>query len=104
MANTKEYVILLGNKARKRHFHEARKGKVVFFVVQLEIMFEGRWKPVLRYDLSYGFSHIDRYNLKGIQKKEVLDLPFKEVLTLADMDINENWQKYKNRFLRGRYP
>ncbi|NIR53051.1 hypothetical protein GWO43_30870 [candidate division KSB1 bacterium] len=34
---TKEYLILLGKNARKRHHHTTESGKVVGFVVQLEI-------------------------------------------------------------------
>jgi len=28
-------------------------------------------------------------------------LPFNEALTYADVDINNNWEKYKNKFLAG---
>ena len=32
-----EYVIPLGENARKRHYHETDRGKVIGFVVQLEV-------------------------------------------------------------------
>ena len=32
-----EYVIPLGENARKRHYHETDKGEVVGFAVQLEV-------------------------------------------------------------------
>jgi len=97
----KEYVILSGECARKRHFLKTEKGKIIYFVVQLEIEFENEWKPVVRYDCAHGFSHIDRYDKKGKKRKELLDLPFDEALTLADEDINTNWEDYKIKFLRG---
>ncbi|MCI0494188.1 hypothetical protein L0Z72_04205 [candidate division KSB1 bacterium] len=97
----KEYVILLGENARKRHFHQTEKGNIVYFVVQLEILFENKWTPVIRYDCAHGISHIDKYNNKGKQIKEIIDLPFNEALTFADEDINTNWENYKNKFLRG---
>ena len=33
-----EYVIPLGDNARKRHYHEADKGKVTGFAVQMEVL------------------------------------------------------------------
>lgn len=33
-----EYVIPLGENARKRHYHETDKGKVIGFAVQLEVL------------------------------------------------------------------
>jgi hypothetical protein len=104
MTKKKEYLILLGDGARKRHYHETRRGKVVSFAVQLEILHKEKWLAVLRYDSSHGFSHVDRYNLNREQKKEILGLSFQEALTDADFDINENWSKYKDRFLRGDFP
>lgn len=73
-------------------------------MVQLEIYHEGNWWQVLRYDSAHGFSHIDRYDLKCNQVKEGLDLTFDKALTLADIDINENWKNYRDRFLRGLRP
>ncbi len=90
--------------ARKRHYHKTEKGKVIEFVVQLEVKIEGKWKPVIRYDCSHKFAHIDRYNIKGKKIKEEINLTHEESLTLADEDININWELYKERFLRGGYP
>ena len=71
----KEHIVVLGDGARKRHWHATEQGRVVAFMVQLEIWRQGIWTPVLRYDSAHGFSHVDRYNLKEEQEKEVLDLP-----------------------------
>jgi len=74
-------------------------------MVQLEVeVEEGVWRPVLRYDCAHDFAHRDRYNLQGQQDKEELSLNYAEALDLADKDINENWEVYKERFLRGVYP
>ncbi len=54
-----------------------------------------------RYDCSHGFSHIDTYDIKGNQKKTELNLSFESALSYADWDINENWLKYTQKFLRG---
>jgi len=100
----KTYTRALGENAWKRHSHRTEKGKVIDFVVQLEVKVEETWQPVIRYDCSHDFSHIDRYNIQGEQEKEVLHLPYAESLTLADEDINLNWESYKERFLRGEFP
>jgi len=99
------YVNDLSEDVRKRHHHKTQRGKVVDFVVQLEVKVKGEWKEVLRYDCSHGYAHRDRYNLRGEKKTDDLRfLDYKEALTLADRDINRNWETYKERFLKGDYP
>jgi len=102
--SVKEYEILLGESVRKRHYHKVEKGKIIYFMVQLEVNVKGNWKPVIRYDCAHGYAHCDRYNLKGEKKKDDIPLPYEETLTLADEDIVDNWGIYKQRFLRGDYP
>ena len=78
---------------------------MVAFMVQLEVeVGEGVWKPVLRYDCAHDFAHRDRYNLKGDRDKEEIPLSYTESLDLADRDINDNWDIYQERFLRGDLP
>ena len=100
----KTYTRDLGEGARKRHYHRTEKGKVIYFVVQLEVELEGKWEPVIRYDCSHSFVHIDRYNNKGEKIKENIYLTYEESLTLADEDININWEFYKEKFLKGAHP
>lgn len=100
----KTYTRTLGENSRKRYYHKTKKGKVVDFVVQLEVRVEGQWKSVIRYDCSHNFAHVDRYNIKGEQEKEEITLAYAESLTLADEDININWESYKEKFLKGGFP
>ena len=100
----KEYLILLDVDVRKRHYHFTEAGKVVKFVVQLEVKWEGSWKPVLRYDCSHDYAHKDCYNLKGRSRKISLFMDYEDSLSFADDDINENWQVYRERVLRGDFP
>lgn len=100
----KTYTRTLGENARKRHYHKTEKGKVIDFVVQMEVKVEGQWKTVIRYDCSHNFAHMDRYNIRGEKDKEELILPYGESLTLGDEDINLNWEYYKERFLKGGFP
>lgn len=97
-----EYVIPLGDGARKRHYHESEKGKVAAFVVQLEVFVNNQWREVIRYDSAHGFAHVDRYYLNERKIKKKLDLDLSEALTLADEDIKENWKVYQRVFLRGK--
>ena len=74
------------------------------FVVQLEVKSKGLWKPALRYDCSHDYAHKDCYNLKGKSRKISLYLDYENALNFADDDINDNWQIYRERFLRGYFP
>jgi len=101
----KQYLIRLGERSRKRHYHKTDNGQVVAFMVQLEVEIEdGDWKPVIRYDCAHSFAHRDRYNLKGDHEIEELPLSYSESLDFADKDINDNWDVYEERFLRGDFP
>ena len=71
------------------------------FTVQLEVFINGLWRPAVRYDSAHGFAHRDRYFLDGRSTKTQLDINFHEALTFADEDIRENWDAYRDRFLRG---
>jgi len=44
---------------------------------------------------------VDKYDVKGNQGKTILNLNFESALTFGDWDINENWLKYKQDFLKG---
>lgn len=99
----KEYFIFLDMDVRKRHYHKVESGKIERFVVQLEIKHNGVWKAVLRYDSAHDFAHKDSYNLRGEARKFSLYMDYESALTFADDDINENWEVYKERFLKGEF-
>ena len=100
----REYLILLDADARKRHYHLTEADKVIRFVVQLEVKSGGLWKAVIRYDCSHDYAHKDCYNREGKTRKINLSLAYEEALTFADDDINENWEIYREQFLRGGFP
>ena len=64
-----EYVRPLGRGARKRHYHETRRGRVVAFVVQLEVELRDAWVPVIRYDMAHGRAHIDLYETPSRKRR-----------------------------------
>jgi hypothetical protein len=99
-----EYVRALGEGARKRHYRETSRGTVVVFVVQLEVELRGAWVPVVRYDMAHGQAHIDVYETPRRKRKQFLALPPGEVMTLAEEDIRDNWERYQEEFLRRNIP
>ena len=101
MNHTTEYLILFDEGVRKRHAHRTDKGKVVYFVVQLEVKADDAWRVVIRYDCAHGFAHLDQYDHQGNQRKTELNLGFESALSFADWDINENWSKYIEQFRQG---
>jgi hypothetical protein len=100
----KQYIILLDIDARKRHYHKTEKGRITRFIVQLEVKIGDVWKAVIRYDCAHDFAHKDSYNIRGQCRKIHLYLDYDDALTLADDDIHENWEMYREKFLRGDFP
>ena len=88
-----EFVVILDEGVRKRHVHTIEKGIVQSFAVQLELYYNENWLPVIRYDNAHGKAHIDKYFSDGKKEKTFLDLDYNTALTLADWDINTNWEK-----------
>lgn len=100
----KRYVLPYSADAQKRHHHRTEQGRVVAFMVQLEVRVAGEWRPVVRYDCAHGFAHRDRYNWEGRQLKDALAMGFDAALTFADEDLDDHWPAYRRRFLEGGYP
>ena len=99
----KRYMMAYSLDAQKRHHHETQRGKITRFMVQLEVLIQGEWKPVIRYDCAHGYAHCDRLTLQGEQRKEELAMSYEEALTFADDDIDDQWETYWNRFVQGGY-
>ena len=73
-------------------------------MVQLEVKVEGEGREVVRYDCAHGYTHRDSYNLLDRHRKENFHLRFGDALDLADDDIDENRERYKDHFLGGDLP
>ena len=41
MAKVVDFIVILDDGVRKRHYHESEKGKITHFAVQLEVMVIG---------------------------------------------------------------
>jgi len=98
---TVAYEFLLSDADRKRHVHKTDRGKVISFTVQFEPLVNDKWLPVVRYDTAHGYAHKDILHPNGHKEKiDLGSLTLKEALVLADRNINENWPRYKQRFIK----
>jgi len=79
--------------------YQVTRGRVRRFTVALEVLAEGRWQ-VVRYDTSHRFAHCDLYRKNGHVTKTDLKMTFEEALRHALDDLRENWESYREKFLR----
>ncbi len=76
-----EYERPLDVNTRMHAQYRVTRGRVTRFVVQLEVLLEGRWQPVVRYDTAHRFAHCDLYQPNGQVIKTDLKMTFEEALT-----------------------
>jgi hypothetical protein len=99
--STKSYIYMLTDEDRKRHEHVVEKGEIKGFVVQYGTRVHDKWLPVVRFDTAHGYAHKDLLNPDGTKDKTLMgEVSYNELLSEADKDINQNWLRYKERFLR----
>ncbi|MDY0165423.1 MAG: hypothetical protein RBS80_02710 [Thermoguttaceae bacterium] len=76
------------------------KNRIVQFTVQLEIFYQDKWIPVVRYDNAHGFCHRDTLHPDGSQEKTGLFAGgMNETFTYAIEDLRTNWKAYHARYL-----
>lgn len=80
-----EFVVSLDINIRKRHAHKSEKGRILSFVVQLELFLNNNWEPVIRSDCAHGFAHLDLYAPNKSPKKIPLNLDFQECSKFSRM-------------------
>jgi hypothetical protein len=78
------------------------RGDVVRYTVQYEVLFEGRFYPVIRYDSAHGRPHLDILGWEGesVDKQWLADEPLAEAATAAIIDVKTNWWLHRERFMR----
>ena len=70
------------------------------FTVQLEILYQEAWRPVVRYDNAHGICHRDTLNLDGTQDKTGVYVgDVNETFTFAIQDLATNWEAHRTRYL-----
>lgn len=100
MAREVEFVDDISPTDRHRRWHLAERGRILQFVVQYETKIGDKWHPVVRYDTAHGFFHRDLMRGGRRSEKTIIHATdFNVALTIAEKDLRENWQKYKELFL-----
>jgi hypothetical protein len=91
---------LAPGQARMR-CHYKRKGKSILqYTVQLELLHEGVWKPIVRYDNAHGFCHRDTVHPDGSQEKTPIFIgTANDTFTWAIKEAQGNWEAHVKRFL-----
>jgi hypothetical protein len=95
-----EYERQLDTDARLRVQYQVSRGRVVRFTVQLEVLIDDQWEPVVRYDTAHQFAHRDLYRPGRRVIKTDLKITFEEALSYALNDLRDNWESYRDRFLK----
>ena len=95
------YLVDLGAEDRVRVHIRTDRGQVLYFTVQYEIRFGGRWRPVVRFDPSHDTPHRDRLDADGnvIDKLWLPARTLKQALDDAYADVKANWRTYRADFL-----
>lgn len=79
------------------------RGRVTIFTLQLEILIEEEWTPIVRYDNAHDEAHIDYINPRGVTYEKVwlnLHAPFNTAFTLAENDLKASYLDHRARFMR----
>jgi len=96
----KEFIRWLNFSNRSRQKVTVDKGKIQRFVVQYESYINAKWHPIIRYDTAHGFIHKDILHPNGAKTKNVFSyLNHNEAFTFAEIDIQNNWQRYLTHYL-----
>jgi hypothetical protein len=100
----REFLIYLDPETRLcryRHYHVSKGKKIVEFRIQLEVLVDEEWYPVVRYDTAHGIPHRDILHPNGEQTKEWFEgYSIEDVLTIGQKDIMDNWLAYRKRFIK----
>lgn len=99
----KEYIRKLTDEDRIRCEITISKGKVVKFLVQYEAFIYDKWQAIARYDTKHDCVHLDLISQEGTTKKKwFYYMDFNEGLNFAYEDIENNWERYKEKYIAGR--
>lgn len=93
-----EYVIYLSLEMedKLRVSVQKKKGEILEFVVQYEVVMGGHWQPIVRYDTAHGFAHRDRMWPTGMIEKHPLFFEnYNLAFTYATLDLKANWASYR---------
>ncbi len=100
----REFLIYLDPETRLcryRHYHVSKGKEIVEFRIQLEILVDEEWHSIVRYDTAHGKAHRDILHPNDKQIKDWFEgYSVEEVLTIGQKDIMENWNTYREQFIK----
>ncbi|MBX3154116.1 LysM peptidoglycan-binding domain-containing protein [Candidatus Obscuribacterales bacterium] len=70
--------------------------------LQLEVLREGKWSPVIAYEIAAEKSVRHEYSLSGKTKSMKMDLPSGALEAMVQNDLTRNWKSYCEKFLTGK--
>ena len=79
------------------------RGDVLKFTVQLELLIDDEWLPVVRYDNAHGEAHIDYLDPSGVTYEKAwlnLKAPFNDAFTLAESELERTYELHRARFFQ----
>lgn len=91
-----------GNVIRIEFTTQGRE--VTQFTVQFEILIDGAWTPVVRFDTAHGGPHRDILGRHGEVIRQDFgwfprEPPYNAALTAAQQELDESWATYRSAFL-----
>ncbi|MDQ3542107.1 MAG: hypothetical protein M3440_15625 [Chloroflexota bacterium] len=81
------------------------QGRVVRFTLQLEVLVNDGWLPVVRYDNAHEEAHIDYINSQGVTYEKVwlnVREPYNVAFTMAENDLKVDYLAHRSRFISQR--
>ncbi len=103
MPKESDHTITINDDVRLRVRFRVSGNNVEAFTVQLEVIVDGEWRPVVRYDGAHGVPHRDVLDRAGnVIAKEWLPGTFNDVLTSSIRELRVNWRQHLSRFDRRR--
>lgn len=94
----KAFLEPLREDVRLRTIIVTGRGRVEDFVVQLEVVYKGKWRPCLRYNYAHGKPHRDLIYKEGRTTKEWLATEnLGALISFARKDLKENFQTHVRR-------
>lgn len=96
----KSYTIWLNDRCFINVYFETFNGRVIMFVVRLNLM-EGRTtRSVARYDTAHGCPHLDLVDVRGRlrEKRWLLGMSLEDALQYAISEFKENYEHYLEDF------
>lgn len=98
----REFHIPLPDDSALRVRYIKDRGRILRFVVQLEVFLEGNWLPVTRYDNAHQFVHRDDMRPDGTQIKTppMAFASNEDAFNFALRDLKVNYSFYLERYIQ----